>query len=179
VLVQAGASGTGPRRRGTLGRDRLHRADDVSKQAKEFYADVMTRLPRFGRTPDEVRVMPGFYPVVAATVSEAQEKFDYLQFADPGAGRHFRARAHDRRARSRQAAARRPGARDARHQTARSAANACCSSRPSATKLTFWQLCLANAGPARGHVLSIGTPSQVADEMEHWFNGRRRRRLQT
>ena len=35
-------------------------------------------------------------------------------------------------------------------------------------KLTFWELCLANAGP-RGHVLSIGTPSQVADEMEHWF----------
>ena len=35
-------------------------------------------------------------------------------------------------------------------------------------KLTLWQLCLANAGP-RGHVLSIGTPAQVADEMEHWF----------
>jgi len=27
---------------------------------------------------------------------------------------------------------------------------------------------LANAGP-RGHALSIGTPTQVADEMEHWF----------
>ena len=35
-------------------------------------------------------------------------------------------------------------------------------------KLTLWELCLANAGP-RGHVLSIGTPQQVADEMEHWF----------
>ena len=35
-------------------------------------------------------------------------------------------------------------------------------------KLTLWELCLANAGP-RGHVMTIGTPSQVADEMEHWF----------
>ena len=35
-------------------------------------------------------------------------------------------------------------------------------------KLTCWELCLANAGP-RGHALSIGTPKQVADEMEHWF----------
>src|SRR6185295_16282004 len=35
-------------------------------------------------------------------------------------------------------------------------------------KLTFWELCLANAG-ARGHVRSVCTPSQVADEMEHWF----------
>ena len=35
-------------------------------------------------------------------------------------------------------------------------------------KLTLWELCLLNAGP-RGHVLSIGTPEQVADVMEHWF----------
>src|SRR5205085_11546671 len=35
-------------------------------------------------------------------------------------------------------------------------------------KVTLWELGLANAG-ARGHVLSIGTPAQIADEMEHWF----------
>ena len=54
-------------------------AQTVFEQGKEFYADVMARLPRFGRTPDEVKVMPGFYPVVAPTGSEAQEKYDYLQ----------------------------------------------------------------------------------------------------
>jgi hypothetical protein len=34
--------------------------------------------------------------------------------------------------------------------------------------MTLWQLCLHNAGP-RGHLLSIGTPAQIADVMEHWF----------
>ena len=28
--------------------------------------------------------------------------------------------------------------------------------------LTLWQLCLLNAGP-RGHLLTIGTPQQIAD----------------
>jgi len=47
---------------------------------------VMARLPRFGRSPAEVLVMPGLYPVVAPTESEAREKFDYLQslIADGG-----------------------------------------------------------------------------------------------
>src|SRR4029078_8180041 len=31
-----------------------------------------------------------------------------------------------------------------------------------------WTLCLANAC-ARDDALSIGTPTEVADEMEHWF----------
>jgi N-acetyl-S-(2-succino)cysteine monooxygenase len=35
-------------------------------------------------------------------------------------------------------------------------------------KLTLWELCLLNAGP-RGHLLTIGTPSQIVDVMEHWF----------
>jgi alkanesulfonate monooxygenase SsuD/methylene tetrahydromethanopterin reductase-like flavin-dependent oxidoreductase (luciferase family) len=35
-------------------------------------------------------------------------------------------------------------------------------------KLTLWELCLLNAGP-RGHLLTIGTPAQIADVMEHWF----------
>jgi alkanesulfonate monooxygenase SsuD/methylene tetrahydromethanopterin reductase-like flavin-dependent oxidoreductase (luciferase family) len=34
--------------------------------------------------------------------------------------------------------------------------------------MTLWQLCLHNAGP-RGHLLTIGTPAQIADVMEHWF----------
>ena len=34
--------------------------------------------------------------------------------------------------------------------------------------LTLWELCLLNAGP-RGHLLTVGTPSQIVDIMEHWF----------
>src|SRR4029079_3249048 len=77
VLVQAGASGTGRDVAARLA-EVVFTAQTVFEQGKEFYSDVMARLPRFGRSPDEVKVMPGFYPVVAPTASEAQEKYDYL-----------------------------------------------------------------------------------------------------
>ena len=127
----------------------------------------MARIPRFGRTQDQVKVMPGFYPVVAPTASEAQEKYDYLQsliqkpvgisILEHTIGVHGLDKlpldgpvpemADTNGPLSRQRLLLEQARRD---------------------KLTFWELCLANAGP-RGHALSIGTPSQVADEMEHWF----------
>ena len=82
VLVQAGASGTG---RDVAARiaELVFTASSTFEQAKEFYGDVRNRIPRFGRSQDQVLVMPGFYPVVAPTLSEAQEKYDYLQSLIP------------------------------------------------------------------------------------------------
>jgi len=166
VLVQAGASGTGRDVAARLA-EIVFTAQTVFEQGKEFYSDVMARLPHFGRSADEVRVMPGFYPVVAPTASEAQEKYDYLQsliqkpvgvsILEHTIGVHGLDKlpldgpvpemADTNGPLSRQRLLIEQARRD---------------------KLTLWELCLANAGP-RGHVLSIGTPSQVADEMEHWF----------
>jgi N-acetyl-S-(2-succino)cysteine monooxygenase len=166
VLVQAGASGTGRDVAARLA-EIVFTAQTTIDQAKEFYADVLERLPRYGRTPDEIKVMPGFYPVVAPTQSEAQEKFDYLQSLiqvpvgistlEHTIGVHglgtlpldgpVPEMPDTNGPLSRQRLLLEQAKRDG---------------------LTFWQLCLANAGP-RGHVLSIGTPSQIADEMEHWF----------
>jgi FMN-dependent oxidoreductase (nitrilotriacetate monooxygenase family) len=166
VLVQAGASGTGRDVAARLA-EIVFTAQTVFEQGKEFYADVMARLPRFGRSQDDVRVMPGFYPVVAPTQSEAQEKYDHLQsliqvpvglaVLEHTIGVHNLDKLpldgpvpempDTNGPLSRQRLLLEQAKRD---------------------KLTLWELCLANAGP-RGHVLSVGTPTQVADEMEHWF----------
>jgi FMN-dependent oxidoreductase (nitrilotriacetate monooxygenase family) len=166
VLVQAGASGTGRDVAARLA-ELVFTAASTFEQAKEFYDDVRTRIPRFGRSQDQVKVMPGFYPVVAPTASEAQEKYDYLQsliqkpvgisILEHTIGVHGLDKipldgpvpemADTNGPLSRQRLLLEQARRD---------------------KLTFWELCLANAGP-RGHALSIGTPTQVADEMEHWF----------
>jgi FMN-dependent oxidoreductase (nitrilotriacetate monooxygenase family) len=166
VLVQAGASGTGRDVAARLA-ELVFTAATTFEQAKEFYDDVRMRIPRFGRSQDQVKVMPGFYPVVAPTASEAQEKYDYLQsliqkpvgisILEHTIGVHGLDKipldgpvpemADTNGPLSRQRLLLEQARRD---------------------KLTFWELCLANAGP-RGHALSIGTPSQVADEMEHWF----------
>ena len=51
VLVQAGASGTGRDVAARLA-ELVFTAQTTFEQAKEFYSDVMARLPSFGRTPD-------------------------------------------------------------------------------------------------------------------------------
>jgi len=168
VLVQAGASGTGRDVAARLA-EIVFTAQTTFDQAKEFYADVHARLPRFGRSADEVRVMPGFYPVVAPTASEAQEKFDYLQSliqVPVGiAVLEHTIGVHDLDKLPLDGPV--PEMPDTNGPLSR---QRLLLEQARRDKLTFWQLCLANAGP-RGHVLSIGTPSQVADEMEHWFRG--------
>jgi N-acetyl-S-(2-succino)cysteine monooxygenase len=166
VLVQAGASGTGRDVAARLA-EIVFTAQTVFEQGKEFYADVMTRLPRFGRSADEVRVMPGFYPVVAPTASEAQEKYDALQsLIQVPVGisvLEHTIGVHDLDKLPLDGPV--PEMPDTNGPLSR---QRLLLEQARRDKLTFWQLCLANAGP-RGHVLSIGTPKQVADEMEHWF----------
>jgi alkanesulfonate monooxygenase len=168
VLVQAGASGTGRDVAARLA-EIVFTAQTVFEQAKEFYADVMARLPRYGRTPDEVKVMPGFYPVVAPTASEAKEKYDYLQsLIQVPVGisvLEHTIGVHDLDKLPLDGPV--PEMPDTNGPLSR---QRLLLEQARRDKLTFWQLCLANAGP-RGHVLSIGTPGQVADEMEHWFTG--------
>jgi FMN-dependent oxidoreductase (nitrilotriacetate monooxygenase family) len=166
VLVQAGASGTGRDVAARLA-ELVFTAQTTFEQAKEFYSDVMVRLAKFGRTPEQVKVMPGFYPVVAPTETEAKEKFDYLQsLIQPSVGLSILEStigvfgldkyplhgpipemADTNGPLSRQRLLLEAGRRDG---------------------LTLWELCLLNAGP-RGHTLVIGTPEHVADVMEHWF----------
>jgi FMN-dependent oxidoreductase (nitrilotriacetate monooxygenase family) len=166
ILVQAGASGTGRDVAARLA-EIVFTAQTTIDQAKEFYADVHARLPRFGRMPDEVKVMPGFYPVVAPTAAEAQEKFEYLQSliqVPVGiAVLEHTIGVHDLDKLPLDGPV--PEMPDTNGPLSR---QRLLLEQAKRDKLTFWQLCLANAGP-RGHVLSIGTPSQVADEMEHWF----------
>jgi len=166
VLVQAGASGTGRDVAARLA-EIVFTAQTVFEQGREFYADVMARLPRFGRSADEVRVMPGFYPVVAPTASEAQEKYDTLQsLIQVPVGisvLEHTIGVHDLDKLPLDGPV--PEMPDTNGPLSR---QRLLLEQAKRDKLTFWQLCLANAGP-RGHVLSIGTPTQVADEMEHWF----------
>jgi FMN-dependent oxidoreductase (nitrilotriacetate monooxygenase family) len=78
VMVQAGAS--------DVGKDLAARTADVVfsaaqtlGEAQAFYADLKARLPKFGRSPDDIKVMPGVSPIVGSTTREARAKYDALQ----------------------------------------------------------------------------------------------------
>jgi N-acetyl-S-(2-succino)cysteine monooxygenase len=47
--------------------------------ARDYYASVKSRLSKFGRSLDALRVMTGIMPVIGRTREEAQAKFDRLQ----------------------------------------------------------------------------------------------------
>jgi N-acetyl-S-(2-succino)cysteine monooxygenase len=166
VLVQAGASDTGRDLAAKLA-EVVFTAQTTFEQAKEFYTDVMARLPRFGRTQNDVRILPGIYPVVGRTEAEAKEKFDFLQsLIHPSVGisvlehtigvPNLSQYPLDGPV---------PEMGDTNGPLSRQRLLLEAARRD---KLTLWELCLLNAGP-RGHLLAIGTPGQIADVMEHWF----------
>jgi alkanesulfonate monooxygenase len=55
--------------------------------ARAYYASVKNRLPRYGRAPDSLLIMPGVMPFVGRTLQEAQDKLDRLhELLDPAVG---------------------------------------------------------------------------------------------
>jgi len=82
VMVQAGAS--------DVGRDLAARTADVVftaaqtlEEAKAFYDDLKGRMAAYGREPDDIKIMPGVSPVVAETEAQAREKHEELQALIP------------------------------------------------------------------------------------------------
>jgi alkanesulfonate monooxygenase len=78
VLAQAGASETG--------KDFAARIAEIVftplhtlEQAKAFYADMKGRAEKYGRRPDDIKIMPGLNAIAGRTDEEAEETYQLLQ----------------------------------------------------------------------------------------------------
>ncbi|MFK0686874.1 LLM class flavin-dependent oxidoreductase [Mesorhizobium sp. IMUNJ 23033] len=78
VMVQAGASEDGKDLAARTA-DVVFSAAQTFEEAKAFYDDLKGRLAAYGREPDDVKIMPGVAPVVSETEAEAREKYEQLQ----------------------------------------------------------------------------------------------------
>ncbi|WP_027780012.1 LLM class flavin-dependent oxidoreductase [Paraburkholderia caledonica] len=78
VVVQAGASEAG-RDLAAQTAEVIFVAHQTLDEAQSFYRDVKGRLARYGRHPDDLKIMPGIFPVIGRTQEEAEEKFAALQ----------------------------------------------------------------------------------------------------
>jgi FMN-dependent oxidoreductase (nitrilotriacetate monooxygenase family) len=86
VIVQAGASDQG-RELGAATAEVIYAIHNSPERAQSYYADVKGRMAKYGREPDDLKIMPAFCPVVGRTRAEAQAKYDQLQaLIDPLAG---------------------------------------------------------------------------------------------
>jgi FMN-dependent oxidoreductase (nitrilotriacetate monooxygenase family) len=78
VIVQAGASEAGRQLAARCADVVYSNAHDL-KSAQSYYLDLKGRLAAHCREPDDLLIMPGIVPFVAATRQEAQDKYDQLQ----------------------------------------------------------------------------------------------------
>jgi FMN-dependent oxidoreductase (nitrilotriacetate monooxygenase family) len=78
VLVQAGASHDGKQLAAETA-EVVFTATPTIEEGRAFYSDLKSRMAAFGREPDELKIMPGFFVTVGDTQEEAQEKREVLQ----------------------------------------------------------------------------------------------------
>ena len=84
LMVQAGASEAGKDLAARTA-DVVFTASQTKEEAQAYYADVKSRLAKYGRGLDDLKVMPGISPIVAATEDEAKAKYRTLQDLIPDA----------------------------------------------------------------------------------------------
>jgi FMN-dependent oxidoreductase (nitrilotriacetate monooxygenase family) len=166
VLVQAGASGPGKELAARTA-EAIFAAHITLDEAKTFYADVKGKLGTYGRSLDDLKILPGIFPVVGRSETEAQEKFEALQeLIQPQVGLNLLSQLSG--------VDLSPYPLDGPIPSDLPVTNAGKSRQELVLdlarreNLTIRQLYLRIAG-ARGHWQVVGTPSQIADVMEERF----------
>ncbi len=166
VIVQAGSSEDG-QNLAIRTAEVIFTAQSTLTEAQAFYAGIKGRLTEYGRSPDDVKIMPGVFPVIGKTEQEAQDKYDLLQeLIDPQVGLGLLSilvggmdlsdYPLDRSL---------PELPDTNLHKSRQKLLIDLAHRDN---LTIRDLYLTIAG-ARGHRTILGTPQQIADQLEDWF----------
>ncbi len=167
VLVQAGSSGDGQDLAAATA-EVVFTAQQTAQEARAFYQSVKGRLAAYGRTPDQIKILPGISPFVGRSQQEAQDKFGQLQgLIDPVLGvgllSTFLGNAdlsgYDIDG---------PFPQDLPVTEGWKSRQELFASLARRDGLSIRQLYEKVAG-ARGHWTLVGTPESIADELEHWF----------
>ncbi len=78
VLVQAGGSEVG-RELAAETADMVYSVQSDFETGRAFYEDVKSRMPKYGREPDELKIMPGIYTIIGESAQEAEDKYQALR----------------------------------------------------------------------------------------------------
>lgn len=77
VIVQAGSSEAGKELAAATAELVFTVQSDID-EARAFYRDLKGRMARYGRHPDELKILPGVSPFLGATSAEARARYDSL-----------------------------------------------------------------------------------------------------
>lgn len=165
VIVQAGSSEDG-RRLAAETAEMVFSADSSLESARAFYADVKQRMVAFGRDPDHLKIMPGAFVIVGNSKEEAQAKkahLDSLVHQDSGLSSLSILLGHD----ISDYELDKPLP-DIPESNASKSSRDKLLGRSRREGLTIRQLAQW-VGGSFGVMEIIGTPTEIADEMERWL----------
>ena len=166
VLVQAGSSKTGQAFAAKYA-EVLFTVQQDLEVASNFYAEVKQGVKEGGRNPDHCKVMPGLTPVVGRTEREAKEKLNQLaSYVDErSAMETLSARmGHDMSQYPLDGPVPElPGEANVQGYARMILTEAY---RENSTLRDLYNLFAVS----RGYLIVCGSPEQVADSMEEWFN---------
>lgn len=165
VLIQAGASDTGRDLAASIAEVVFAVQQDI-ESSRAFAEDIKARAARMGRNPAHVKVMPGVSPILGGSVAEARAKLDQLgEFLDPVAALRVLSERLGQDLSNYDLDGPVP---DLPESTIMRGHAAVLTALARRENLTLRQLRNVAAG-AMGHRLLLGTPAQVADDLEAWF----------
>jgi len=135
--------------------------------AQAFYADVKGRMAKFGRHPDDLKIMPGLSVTVAPTQQEAEDKFQSLQdLIHPEIGVAILSRKMGFDFRGFPIDGPVP---DIPKSNVLSSRVDTMVAAAQAEQLSIRQL-YQRFCASRGHFSVVGTPADVVDQMSEWFS---------
>lgn len=168
LLVQAGSSESGKDFAARYA-EAIFTAQRSIADGQGFYRDVKARAVKFGRNPDEVKVLPGIVPYIAATEEAARNlEQEFTELISPEyslrqlsqmLGIDLTTHALDAPLPPLPPIEQIQGNKS-RYQLVKDLA--------AGESLTVRQL-IAKLGGGRGHRTIAGTPEQIADDLQAWF----------
>jgi FMN-dependent oxidoreductase (nitrilotriacetate monooxygenase family) len=169
LLVQAGSSEDG---KGLAARyaEAVFTAQQTLEDAQAFYADLKARAATFRRDPGSILILPGLVPVIGSTEAEAHaldEELDRLikpEYAKRQLAQTLRVREQDLDLDA-ELPKNLPDEDAIEGAKSRYTLVVTLARRE---RLTVRQL-IGRLGGGRGHRTFAGTPEQVADAMQHWW----------
>ncbi|MCU7727540.1 LLM class flavin-dependent oxidoreductase [Actinoplanes sp. KI2] len=170
VLVQAGSSENG-RTFAAKYAEAVFTAHQTLGDAQAFYDDLKRRALEFGRDPGHVKILPGIVPVIGSTETEAREREAELnrlirpEYALPQLAELLGVDPADLRLDDELPAGlpeeeQIEGAKSRRTLVVNLARR---------ERLTVREV-IARLGGGRGHLTFAGTPVQVADAIQRWYD---------
>jgi FMN-dependent oxidoreductase (nitrilotriacetate monooxygenase family) len=169
VLIQAGSSEPGKAFAASAG-EVIFTAQQSLESAQAFYRSVNEKLAEHGRKPGSLKIMPGLSPVLGATEEEAQQRFRELQELIPHAAitaflsgfLNFELSGYSLDEEL-------PDIPDpVEASNGMKSRVGLIMEMARREKLSMLELGRRVLG-ARGHLQFVGTPVQLADLIEHWF----------